>query len=152
LASTPALRAALDALRDVVFAALRACCWRPRACPPFFAAALRFAEVPERDDAEELRLDDELRLRELAERLPPERLLPERLLDERLLAPDLLLDDLLPEDRLPDERLPDARLPEERLDPLDLFAAVDLFAPLDFLDPPLLLRSAIFAPLLSVNW
>jgi hypothetical protein len=59
LASTPALRAALDVLRAVVLAALRACCWRPRALPPFFAAALRFADVePELPD-------DELRLREL---------------------------------------------------------------------------------------
>jgi hypothetical protein len=109
LASTPALRAALAALREVVFAALRACCWRPRACPPFLAAALRFVALPERDEA------DELRLRELAERL----------LADRLLPPDLLLAE---------------RLPEERLDP------PAFFAPLDFLDPPLLLRSAICFP------
>jgi hypothetical protein len=85
LASTPALRAARDAPREVVFAALRACCWRPRACPPFLAAALRFVELPERDDA------DEVRLREVVERPLPD-LLEERLLAERLLAPDPPLD------------------------------------------------------------
>ena len=81
-------------MREVVFAALRAVCWRPRAWPPFLAAALRLAE-----DARELE-DDE---REPA--------------DERLRE----LDD---EERL----LPD------RLDPLD------------FLEPPLLRRSAICSP------
>src|SRR5215212_4945689 len=70
LASTPALLAGFDAVRAVVFAALRACCWRPRACPPFFAAALRLVE-PE--------LDALVRLREEAD---DERLLDERLLDE----------------------------------------------------------------------
>ena len=112
----------------MVFAALRACCWRPRACPPFLAAARRFEEVPEREDEallrlealrlDPLRLDDPLRLRD---EVDDERLLPERdpdlLLDERLLAPDLLLDDRLELDL--------------RLDPPD------------FLDPPLLLPCAI---------
>ena len=127
-ASTPALLAAREAPRDVVFAALRACCWRPRACPPFLAAARRFEEVPEREDdallrlealrLDPLRLDDPLRLRD---EVDDERLLPDRepdlLLDERLLAPDLLLDDRLELDL--------------RLDPPD------------FLDPPLLLPCAI---------
>src|SRR5829696_6040348 len=71
LASTPALLAGFDAVRAVVFAALRACCWRPRACPPFFAAALRLVDEPE--------LDALVRLREEAD---DERLLAERLLDE----------------------------------------------------------------------
>src|SRR5215213_5492865 len=70
LASTPALLAGFDAVRAVVFAALRACCWRPRAWPPFFAAALRFVEEPE--------LAALLRLRDDAD---DERLLAERLLD-----------------------------------------------------------------------
>jgi hypothetical protein len=76
-ASTPARRAPRDAVREVVFAALRAFCWRPRACPPFLAAALRF-------DADELEADE----RELDpdEREPAvERL--RGLEDERLLDP-----------------------------------------------------------------
>jgi hypothetical protein len=102
LASTPAFLAGRAAPRAVVFAVLRACCWRPRACPPFFAAALRLdAEAP----LELLRDEDEERL--LAERLLVERLLVERLLPERL-----------PPDRLP----PDERLPDDRpLDELDRF-------------------------------
>ena len=89
-ASTPALRAPRAAVRAVVFAVLRAVCWRPRACPPFLAAALRFdEEVVERLDeddeereldADRLReLDDAERLRLDADRPPEERLLPERL-------------------------------------------------------------------------
>jgi hypothetical protein len=61
----------------VVFAALRAFCWRPRAWPPFLAAALRLAA-----DVRELE-DDE---RELAD----ERLLPERLDPLDFLEPPLL--------------------------------------------------------------
>jgi hypothetical protein len=128
LASTPALRAALDVLRAVVLAALRACCWRPRALPPFFAAALRFADVePELPD-------DELRLRELDD-------------FARELAGLLLeLDDLLRElagllrEELEEERLllADERLPPERLDPLDRFAPPP--------DLPLLRLSAIWFP------
>jgi hypothetical protein len=84
-ASTPALRAPRPAVRAVVFAVLRAVCCRPRAWPPFLAAALRFGdedlEDAERElepDARELEPDFELdaeRLRELED----ERLLPERL-------------------------------------------------------------------------
>jgi hypothetical protein len=85
-ASTPAREAPRPAVRAVVFAALRAFCWRPRACPPFLAAALRLAE-----DARELEDDDRPRADE-------ERLLPDRL------------------------------------------------DPLDFLEPPLLRRSAICSP------
>jgi hypothetical protein len=97
-ASTPALRAVRDAPRAVVLAALRAFCWRPRACPPFLAAARRFADdAPERDDDEVLRPDEPARLRDAPEE--------ERLLDDRELEPDLLL-----------------RLPDERLDALDFFA------------------------------
>ena len=44
-ASKPARLAPRDAVLAVVFAALRACCWRPRALPPFLAAAVRLAEV-----------------------------------------------------------------------------------------------------------
>jgi hypothetical protein len=67
-------------VREVVFAALRAVCWRPRACPPFLAAAVRFEEerVLEPDerelDEERLRALDDERL--LDERVPPERLDP----------------------------------------------------------------------------
>jgi hypothetical protein len=82
LASTPALRAGRDAVRAVVFAALRAFCWRPRACPPFLAAAVRLV-------LDEDRALDEERVRLVAD-LPPE---------------DLLLDDLLLEALLPDERV-----------------------------------------------
>jgi hypothetical protein len=163
LASTPALRAALEVLRAVVLAALLACCWRPRALPPFFAAALRFADVePELPD-------DELRLRELADfarelaglLLEPAdfaRELADLLLEladllleladllrelaDLLLEPaDLLreLDGLLREE-LEEERLllADERLPPERLDPLDRFAPPP--------DLPLLRLSAICSP------
>jgi hypothetical protein len=92
-ASTPALRAPRAAVREVVFAALRAFCWRARACPPFLAAALRLVAEPELDEA-----------RVRAE-----------------LDADLLRDEL-DDDLLADERLePDERLPLERLDPLDRF-------------------------------
>jgi hypothetical protein len=128
LASTPALFAGRDAVRAVVFAALRACCWRPRAWPPFFAAALRLVDEPEldalvrlRDDADDERL---LAERVLLARLPPDALLPDALLP----------DDLLPDDRPPDDRLVDARLLEE----------LDRFDPP--LDLPVLRRSAILAP------
>ena len=100
-ASTPALRAARDVPRAVVFAALRACCWRPRACPPFFAAALRLAEVdPELPD-------DALRPRELADLLSE--------LADRLRALADLLRDELP-DLLGDE-LEEERLLLDRFDP-----------------------------------
>lgn len=81
LASTPALFAGLDAVRAVVFAALRAFCWRPRAWPPFFAAALRVVEEPELDALVRVlaRLLDVLLPDAL---LPDERLEVERLLDE----------------------------------------------------------------------
>src|SRR6185436_17929354 len=62
LASTPALRAGREAVRAVVLAALRAFCWRPRACPPFLAAAVRLADegfLADEDLADEdLALDD----------------------------------------------------------------------------------------------
>jgi hypothetical protein len=87
-------------VREVVFAALRAVCWRPRACPPFLAAALRFV-----DEAFELELEE--RDFEADEReLDPERL---RALDD--------------DDRL---RLADERLPPELLDPLDFFLPPEL--------------------------
>jgi hypothetical protein len=135
-ASTPALLAARDAPREVVFAAFRACCWRPRACPPFLAAARRFEDVPDPDDEEDLRLAL-LRLRDE----PDERLLDVRELDDRLLEPERLLEERLPEpDLLLEERLPDPdRLLDARLDPLDFFDP-----PLDLLLP---LRSAIWLPL-----
>ncbi len=62
LASTPAFLAGREAVRAVVFAALRAVCWRPRAWPPFFAAALRLVADAELDEllrAEVLRLREE---------------------------------------------------------------------------------------------
>ena len=136
MASTPALRAPRPAAREVVFAALRAVCWRPRACPPFLAAALRFeddereVEPDERElDPDERELDpdrepDDERLRELeVERL---RLDADRPPEERLL-----------EERAPDERLLEERLPLDRLDPLDFFLPPEL---------PLLRPSAICSP------
>ena len=125
-ASTPALRAPRDAVRAVVFAALRAFCWRPRACPPFLAAAVRFAAVDrELDEDRELDVD-----RALEERLR---------LDADLAAEERPPDDLLPEALLLDAGLPealllDARPPEERFDALDF----DLPP-----EPPLLRRSAM---------
>jgi hypothetical protein len=134
-ASTPALRAPREAVRAVVFAVLRAFCWRPRACPPFLAAALRLVEDPLADDA--------FVREELVERLllavdPLFLLAVERLLlaVERLLLAD---DDrgLLADERplAADERL---LLADDRLDPLAFF------------DPPrelpLLRRSAIWFP------
>jgi hypothetical protein len=68
LASTPALLAGFAAVRAVVCAALRACCWRPRACPPFFAAALRFVAEPELDALLRL-LDDAADVRLLLARV-----------------------------------------------------------------------------------
>jgi hypothetical protein len=121
-ASTPALRAPREAVRAVVLAVLRAFCWRPRACPPFLAAAVRLA-------------DDERALEDFA-------------LVERLLPDDLPADALLPDDRLPDALLPDddllRELAEERLR-LDADRLPD---PPDFAlrDPPLLRRSAMLAP------
>ena len=113
-------------------AALRAFCWRPRACPPFLAAAVRFAdddfELDEGALEERLLPDDERplpdddRLRALADerlRLDADRL-PDPLFDDPLFA--LLLDD---------------RVPDERLEPLDFFLPPE---------PPLLRRSAICAP------
>src|SRR5215216_6097412 len=44
-ASTPARRAGVAAVLAVLLAALRARCCRPRAWPPFFAAAARFVEL-----------------------------------------------------------------------------------------------------------
>ena len=115
-ASTPALRAPRDAVRAVVFAALRAFCWRPRACPPFLAAALRFAAVDrELDEDRELDVD--------------------RALEERLrLDADLAADERPPDDLLLEALLLDARPPEERFDALDF----DLPP-----EPPLLRRSAM---------
>jgi hypothetical protein len=84
-ASKPARLAPRDAPRAVVFAALRAFCWRPRAWPPFLAAALRLADVErelEERALEERELDERelevLRLRELDEvdRFEPLDLLP----------------------------------------------------------------------------
>jgi hypothetical protein len=75
LASTPALRAARPAPRAVVLAVFRAFCCRARACPPFLAAARRFADVPELDaDERELAallpvLEDLLRVLEALVRL-----------------------------------------------------------------------------------
>jgi hypothetical protein len=134
LASTPALLAGFAAVRAVVFAALRAFCWRPRAWPPFFAAALRLVEEPE--------LDALVRLRDDADE---ERLLAERALLARvLLAPELfalvLLARLVPELFAP-ELL--ARLVPERL----LLDELDRFDPP--LDLPVLRRSAIWLPLVS---
>ncbi len=115
-------------------AAFRAVCWRPRACPPFLAAALRFAAELEPDERElepdervlepdERELDAE-RLRELeAERL--------RLADERPPVERLL------EERAPDDRLLEERPLPDRLDPLDFFLPPE---------PPLLLPSAICFP------
>jgi hypothetical protein len=120
LASTPALRAPRPAAREVVLAALRAVCWRPRAWPPFLAAALRFEDEVEPDE----RGVDEERLRELEDerlRLAEERPPVERLLEERAL----------------DDRLPEERPPPDRLDPLDFFLPPEL---------PLLRRSAICSP------
>jgi hypothetical protein len=135
-ASTPARLAPRAAVRDVVFAALRAFCWRARACPPFLAAALRFGD----DDEDDRELADDERPRALDEErllladglllLAEDRLL---LAVERLLLAEerLRLDD----ERLPDpDLLPDVRLLEERLDPLDF----DLPP-----EPPLLRRSAM---------
>jgi hypothetical protein len=155
LASTPMLCAALLALRPVDLAAFRACCCRPRACPPFFAAARRVdadAEPPE-----ERLLAAVFGLLE-ALLAPEERLVVEafRLL-EALLAPDerlvvvafrLLADLLAPEERLVVEAL---RLPADLLAPDDRLLDERLLDPLDLLDPlldlPLLRRSAIQAPL-----
>jgi hypothetical protein len=117
LASTPALRAPRPAVRAVVFAALRAVCWRPRACPPFLAAALRFGDERE-VDADERELDDERELEDERLRLEVERPPDERLLEERE------LDDL-------------ERLLPERLDPLDFFLPPE---------PPLLRPSAMCSP------
>ncbi len=124
-ASTPALRAPRDAVRAVVFAALRAFCWRPRACPPFLAAALRFAAVDrELDEDRELDVD-----RALEERL---RLDADLAADERP-PDDLLLEALLLEPAR-EALLLDARPAEERFDALDF----DLPP-----EPPLLRRSAM---------
>jgi hypothetical protein len=86
-ASKPARLAPRDAPRAVVFAALRAFCWRPRAWPPFLAAALRLADVERELLDDERELDELLRLRELddvdrfdpLDRLPLERFDPPEL-------------------------------------------------------------------------
>jgi hypothetical protein len=116
-ASTPALLAARPALREVVFAVLRAFCWRARAWPPFFAAALRFAALGP-DELERLELDfvDFARLE--VDRLDAERerldaLAPERDPPDDLRAPEPLPDDLLLEDLLLEGLLPE--LPEPPL-------------------------------------
>jgi hypothetical protein len=97
LASTPARLAPRDAVRDVVSAALRAFCWRPRACPPFLAAALRLADEARELDADERELDDERLLLDDERLLPAvERLPDERLLAERLDPPDFFLPPELP--------------------------------------------------------
>jgi hypothetical protein len=81
-ASKPARLAPRDAAREVVFAALRACCWRPRALPPFLAAAVRFAELVE------LRLAVlERELLDVLERFDP----PDRLPLDRFDPPELPL-------------------------------------------------------------
>jgi hypothetical protein len=133
LASTPALRAPRPAVRAVVFAALRAFCWRPRACPPFLAAAVRF------DDEREL-VPDERAL--VPDELEPERELDEERLrgleDERLrLDADRPPDERLLDERPPEDRLLEERLLPERLDPLDFFLPPEL---------PLLRPSAICSP------
>src|SRR5215208_3609593 len=81
LASTPAFLAGRDAVRAVVFAPLRAFCWRARAWPPFFAAALRLVEEAEPDEL--LRLRDDADDDRLLDARPFDALvLDERLLDE----------------------------------------------------------------------
>jgi hypothetical protein len=77
-ASKPARLAPRDAPRAVVLAALRAFCWRPRAWPPFLAAALRLAEVDREllDDEREL---DEVDRFDPLDRLPLERFDPPEL-------------------------------------------------------------------------
>jgi hypothetical protein len=57
LASTPARRAPREAVFAVLDAAFPAFCWRPRAWPPFSAAALREAALR----VEEERVEEELR-------------------------------------------------------------------------------------------
>src|SRR5215204_2914019 len=76
LASTPAFVAGRDAPRAVVFAVLRAFCWRARAWPPFFAAALRLVEDADellrlRDDVDDARPLDERLVEELDRFAPP---------------------------------------------------------------------------------
>src|SRR3954452_8300670 len=71
------------AAREGVRACLRAFCWRPRACPPLRAAALRDALERERLEALDVdRRDDDELLPDVDARLPP----PERD-DEALLDP-----------------------------------------------------------------
>ena len=113
LASTPALRAPRAAVRAVVFAALRAFCWRPRAWPPFLAAAVRLA-----DDARELRRTSRWWSGCGRDALPADDLLADDLLRR---AADLLRE-------LADER---------RLDPLDFACS----AILRCFDAPPCLRS-----------
>jgi hypothetical protein len=72
---------------EVVFAAFCAFCCRPRACPPFLAAALRLADDERELEAVERELADE-RLLLAEERLLPERLDPLDFLD---LPPELPL-------------------------------------------------------------
>jgi hypothetical protein len=75
---------------------LRPVCWRPRACPPFLAAAFRLVEELALD-LDELELEE--RLRGFADerlRLEAERLLDERLLPERLDPLDFFLPPELP--------------------------------------------------------
>jgi hypothetical protein len=88
-ASTPARRAPRPAVRAVVFAALRAFCWRPRAWPPFLAAAPRLVEDARELEDDERELADE-RLRELDDRADEERLLPDRLAPLDFREPPLL--------------------------------------------------------------
>jgi hypothetical protein len=130
LASTPALRAPRPAVRAVVLAALRAFCWRPRACPPFLAAAVRLDEEERELDADERELEPDERELEPDEReLDP---------DERELEPEERLRELADERLLLDAERPlDERLLPERLDPLDFFLPPEL---------PLLRRSAICSP------
>ena len=77
----PAESAVCAAVAAVFVAVLRACCWRPRAWPPFFAAARRFAGVAEPDDrllaverceVELLRVEEPLEAEPLRFRVAPE--------------------------------------------------------------------------------
>lgn len=145
----PAESADCAAVSAVCAAAFWACCWRPRACPPFFAASRRWAVEPDalerRDEVVELLPDEEERLaeeepRERAEepalRLEEDERPPEDL--PREVPPELVLPDFGPELELPDLEPPDL---EAELALRDFEAAL---APPDFeaelRDPELELR------------
>lgn len=130
--SEPDARAALwagwVALVAVLPACLRAVCWRPRAWPPFFAAARRLAALCERPEErdDEPRPDEELREDELREEDPPElELREDELREEEPREPELPDDELRePEPREPprdeDPPDPDDELLERELPPLPL--------------------------------